>query len=376
MWYAKWSLRRELKPERTRAERLNQFFENARWRFYSWWPSPSLDGNPVLWREWHRNQPSRIAWRLWAIFWIASTLSASYGIYEILHDGLSMGSLGWTLPTNAFMVAFGMLFLSATAPTALSEERVRGSLDLLMSTPLSTRTIVLGKWWAVFRVVPVLAVIPALGALMFTAAAPVAMTMTPGMLAAFPNQYQVLTFSDRINAVAFPVAWIFANGALFTSVGLALATWIERPGRAIGASVAFYLFVLIGFPMLIGTLIMPAIIHSLSLSWGDRWIQALQMGLMSVSPFVGQIASFEWIAYPFRGSPQWLWVFQSLELLATFALAGLVLVFTILTFDSRLGRVSEQPAREAWIELHPIGSKQPWTPRRRPAAVLEIPKDA
>ncbi len=28
----------------------------------TWWrllPSPSLDGNPVLWREWHRNQPSR-----------------------------------------------------------------------------------------------------------------------------------------------------------------------------------------------------------------------------------------------------------------------------------------------------------------------------
>ena len=34
---------------------------------------------------------------------------------------------------------FGLLILSATAPTSLAEERVRGSLDVLLTTPLSTR---------------------------------------------------------------------------------------------------------------------------------------------------------------------------------------------------------------------------------------------
>jgi hypothetical protein len=42
-------------------------------------------------------------------------------------------------------VMFGLLMFAAVAPTALAEERQRGSLDVLMTTPLSTRAIVLGK---------------------------------------------------------------------------------------------------------------------------------------------------------------------------------------------------------------------------------------
>ena len=47
--------------------------------------------------------------------------------------------------------------LSATAP----ERRPRsacGSLDVLLATPLSTRSIVLAKWWGAYRRVLVLAV--------------------------------------------------------------------------------------------------------------------------------------------------------------------------------------------------------------------------
>ncbi len=244
-----WTLRRELKTSKPPSERLNEFFGRLRSRFYSWWPSPTLDGNPVLWREWHRNRASGMAWRLWAIFWGVATASTAYGIYQLVTEGLTSMGGGWTLPTNAFMVTFGMLFLSATAPTTLSEERVRGSLDILMSTPLPTRTIVLGKWWAVFRVVPVLAVLPALGAVFYVAASP--MPIAPSMLRFYPHPREI-TFFDRFNAVGFSVAWFFAHGALFTCVGLALATWIARPGRAIGLSVAFYLLMLIGLPMLVG----------------------------------------------------------------------------------------------------------------------------
>src|SRR5262249_38784391 len=31
-------------------------------------PSPSLDGNPVLWREWHRRRPSRWSVAIWGLF--------------------------------------------------------------------------------------------------------------------------------------------------------------------------------------------------------------------------------------------------------------------------------------------------------------------
>ena len=61
-------------------------------------------------------------------------------------NGISSNQVGcssWRLCLQTF---FGMLLLSASAPTALAEERARGSLDVLLATPLSTRSIVVGKW--------------------------------------------------------------------------------------------------------------------------------------------------------------------------------------------------------------------------------------
>ena len=59
-------------------------------------------------------------------------------------------------------VSAGLLLLSVSAVTSLAEDRQRGSLDVLLATPLSTRSIVLGKWWGAFRGVPLLAVLPVL----------------------------------------------------------------------------------------------------------------------------------------------------------------------------------------------------------------------
>ena len=42
---------------------------------------------------------------------------------------------------------------------------------------------------------------------------------------------------DRIAYVCIPVAMLLAQGAVVTSVGLALATWIRRVGRAVAVSV-------------------------------------------------------------------------------------------------------------------------------------------
>jgi ABC-type Na+ efflux pump permease subunit len=45
----------------------------------------------------------------------------------------------------------GLLLLSVAASTSLVKERVHGSLDLLLSTPLPTRSILIGKWRGAFR---------------------------------------------------------------------------------------------------------------------------------------------------------------------------------------------------------------------------------
>ena len=51
-------------------------------------PGPSLDGNPVLWREWHRSRPSRIARVLWSVYWLGAILGTSIGIHDVIAYGL------------------------------------------------------------------------------------------------------------------------------------------------------------------------------------------------------------------------------------------------------------------------------------------------
>ena len=116
-------------------------------------PGPSLDFNPVLWREWHRSRPS--GWgRVVGGLFVAVAVIASIGAIAAPR---ATHSMAWV---NGLQVAIGMLLLSVTAATSLSEERARGSLDVLMTTPLSTREIVLGKWSGTFRRVPSMAILP------------------------------------------------------------------------------------------------------------------------------------------------------------------------------------------------------------------------
>ena len=57
---------------------------------------------------------------------------------------------------NGLQISVGLLILSVMAATALGEERTRGSLDVLLSTPFSARQLVLGKWLGTFRRVALL----------------------------------------------------------------------------------------------------------------------------------------------------------------------------------------------------------------------------
>ena len=41
-------------------------------------PGPALDGNPVLWREWHRKRPSRWTGRFWTAYAVVSSLASLY----------------------------------------------------------------------------------------------------------------------------------------------------------------------------------------------------------------------------------------------------------------------------------------------------------
>ena len=184
-------------------------------------PGPSLDRNPVLWRECQRRRPSRWGLMLWGTYVL---LCGGFSLYSIrlMIDGQRFGrELG--LVVNALQVAFGLLMLSASAATSLAEERQRGSLDVLLSTPLPTRSIVWGKWWGTFRSVPRLLILPSL------------------------LTFALSTYTGHLWGVALMAALILAYGAAITSLGLALATWMPRMGHAVGTTVGLYTMMCTGW---------------------------------------------------------------------------------------------------------------------------------
>jgi ABC-type transport system involved in multi-copper enzyme maturation permease subunit len=203
-----------------RADRHTGAREGALARLSRLLPSPSLDGNPVLWREWRRRRPSRWSLVVWGLY---AVLSAGFSLWAIVHalDSAGPASHEAGAVLNGLQVAAGLLLLSVSAVTSLAEERQHGSLDVLLATPLSTRSIVLGKWWGAFRGVPPLTVLPVL-----IAAA-------------------LATHSGFALGPALIGGLIVAYGAALTSLGLALPTWMPRMGRAIGLTAGLYVVVTI-----------------------------------------------------------------------------------------------------------------------------------
>jgi ABC-type transport system involved in multi-copper enzyme maturation permease subunit len=222
-------------------------------RMMRWLPGPSIDGNPVLWREWHRSRPSR--WLLILIVLIGGSTSVAclIGAHSAWRHGLGNGPAsrpGIVAGVSGLMlqVTFGLLMLSAVAPMSMSEERQRGSLDLLAATTLSTPTIVLGKWLGTLRHLALLVVAPAL---MGFALATADKAPQPIPVGSAPRYYAEISGGALLVGAGLLVATILVHGALIASIGLALATWMRRQGRAIAFGVGFAVMVGAGWPILI-----------------------------------------------------------------------------------------------------------------------------
>ncbi len=297
-------------------------------RLVDYLPGPPLDANPVLWREWHRKRPSPWTGRFWTAYAVVSTLASLYVLswyYAVWGESfVSNGIHVVAAQVNAWQVAIGLLLLSVSAATTLAEERDRGSLDVIMATPLSTREIVWGKWWGTFAMVPRLAILP------------IWVTAGASMI------------TDGGIGLVLMIGLILAYSAAITSLGLAVATWIPRLGRVITVCVMSYVLVAIGWPLALRLLpFLPAfqaILYPMQPSWD---------GLCLASPFFGIYATTEWASwwsagsdtYFMRGYGQplahndptwplfWIAVYSAIALMLAFA--------TLRTFDRCLGRVPE-----------------------------------
>jgi ABC-type transport system involved in multi-copper enzyme maturation permease subunit len=277
------------------ARRWNGFGRLSRWL-----PGPSLDANPVLWREWHARRPTRwvlILWLLYAALAVICTTSVAWMTGRFTNGGPAP-------LLNGLQVAAGMLLLSVSAASALAEERVRGNLDVLLATPLSTRSVVWGKWWGTFRAVPLLAVPPGLA----TAA--------------------VAWRHGHWSGVVLVIGLVLAYGAMLTSLGLAIATWVPRLGRAVGLCVAAHVVVTVGWVMF-------------ALPLTQRTPGLTGPGLASFSPFIGvmlptvQMQAARPSAFGWNEVVAWV----SFWILADATLAAVLLKAVLVTFNRCLGRM-------------------------------------
>ena len=234
------------------------------------------------------------------------------------------------------MLIFGLLMLSATAPTALAEERVRGSLDVLLTTPLSTRSIVIAKWWGTYRSVLVLALMPLYVSVFLACSVPDIPVWAANMK--FGRSLVPLTFEDRVFAVLFSQADFLASCAMIVSLGLALATWVRRLGRAVAWSVTAFLAAGLGWVFLIEAL------SRQFFEWSERHLW-LRESVSSFSPIGGPIHPIELlvnIQFHERGP---VWLGTGVVIVIKAAIAGSLLWLTIKTFDRCMGRMPDSDSR-------------------------------
>jgi ABC-type Na+ efflux pump permease subunit len=193
----------------------------------------------------------------------------------------------------------GLVLLSIVSPAALAEERSRGSLEVLLTTPLSTSSLVLSKWCACYRGVFAMALLPTLVALAHAVQ------------------------SGRWRGVPLVFGTVLAQGAAITSLGIALATWSARIERALILSVAA------------SVLMTVAWIPFVLLLFGANEVS---LGLASASPFLGVAL----LTNSIRESPLADWQTRAVWCLfwifAYAALSVSLLVATLASFDRCMGR--------------------------------------
>ena len=228
---------------------------------------------------------------------------------------------------SALQVAIGLLLVSVAAVTTLADDRSRNNMEVLLTTPLSSRSILWAKWLGAYRTIPFLAILPAVICFTLVWNWQNVPRRTP-----WPTPW---VYEDHPWLLAvLVVAMILVPGAAIVSLGLALATWIPKLGRAVTWSVSAYVFLNIGWLIAVETM------YAGSPSPMPRC-------LALASPWFA-VASLTEILAIGRGWPaedaHLLWGAGWTVLFAFSAI--LLFLVTLLMFDRCLGRMSHQPRRK------------------------------
>jgi ABC-type transport system involved in multi-copper enzyme maturation permease subunit len=277
----------------------------------TWWlPGFGLDFSPVLWREWHRKRPSRWVRAVWTVYVTLALIFTGTAIWQYF---ATTNRTELTPFVNAFQVALGLLLVSVGSVTALSEERVRGTMDLLLTTTIPTWKIVWGKWGGVYRTV-------------------ILLSLLPGML-----MFALACGNDFWPAVQVMVGLVLAYGAAVTSFGLALATWNRRPGRALALSVIVYVAITAGWFLIVFLLLRWSFSDTAQgLAIGSPWYGSGLLAADMESQRITRASLQNPFAFSHLG---WAILWTVLYTLA----AAVLLALTLATFNASLGRMPYYP---------------------------------
>ena len=169
---------------------------------------------------------------------------------------------------------------------------------MLLATPLTTRSIVWGKWLGAYCTVPLLAVLPVLVA------------------------SALLWRSSRVGAWLALAALVLGQGVAVTSLGLAVTTWIARLGRALAVSVT----------LLVLVTILPFLALLTTHNRETEWIAVL-------SPFFGpgELTAMMEMSGQNEACAGWAVIWSVVYLAAGFGL----FIATLVTFDRCMGRITK-----------------------------------
>jgi hypothetical protein len=192
-----------------------------------------------------------------------------------------------------------------------------------------------------------LALLPAIGAVFIAAGEPTLPTLRMARVVGYSPI--PLNAIDRIAHAYMPTAMLLVQGAVVTSVGLALATWNQRVGRAVGVSVVSYVIFALGWPVFLEMEIITGILSWLGLLQPHDSEQFVEFLLFTACPLGAQFSTLETATSLAEESRGAFYVAEIIMFLATLLVALLVLALTLATCDHCMGRVPErarQPRRE------------------------------
>ena len=167
----------------------------------------------------------------------------------------------------------------------------------------------------------------------------------PSWVARFPQATGVsLTSLDRILAIVFCGLDFAVSAALLVSLGLLIATWVPRLGRAVAVSVIVYFLIGIGWFMLIEIVFRPFLV-GVSPEMAHRY-RLLETCARSFSPVFGPLNPIIVLEHYSDTGRAPLWNGIAIVILTKAAFVAALLWLTIRIFDRCMGRVEESRVRK------------------------------